>query len=442
VEEVNQEATIVTLSDDVECNRLNDALDKLGELGTRLQADGQLTVDVALEHQALTGSNTLVNTYYSTLGKQQKLKVAQEGLYEQAKSLLKKAMDLLWEMIVKVWKWLQKLFVNGVPMTEAALARENEKFKSFVMPVQKAERVPSSRTAIIQAVREEGLNEAFVSKLTPEEMDIYNEGPYHQAVQRMIPALDGFNVASVVETLVKWHEKWLPAGRQFDQDNAGTDPHALQDKLERFQKDAQTDLEHATSMATKLMQIRLESYQTAVEARRKLKVDPNFHLGTDLSGIMARGVRIYDQSGYKKMGSALTDVFKSLDSTVKKMESIRTKAYQNPMPNDHGGAKAGEEWIEQIYMKEVNRIISTLHQCVSMIQLINNYYSFVVGSGKTIMKYVMTVAQKAIQHGGDAASLQEIVRSGSSALMGMAADGSQMAAQQQAAGMQTDMGQA
>jgi hypothetical protein len=440
VEDVIEQPAIVTLSDDVECNRLNDALDKLGELGTRLQEDGQLTVDVALEHQALTGSNALVNIYYSTLAKQQKLKVAQEGLYEQAKSLLKKAMDLLWEMIVKVWKWLQKLFVNGEPMTEAALAKENEKFKSFVMPVQKAERVPSSRTAIIQAVREEGLNEAFVSKFTPEEMDIYNEGPYHQAVQRMIPALDGFNVASVVETLVKWHEKWLPAGRQFDQDNAGADPHALQDKLERFQKDAQTDLEHATSMATKLMQIRLESYQTAVEARRKLKIDPNFHLGTDLSGIMARGVRIYDQSGYKKMGAALTDVFKSLDSTVNKMESIRSKAYQNPMPNDHGGAKAGEEWIEQIYMKEVNRIISTLHQCVSMIQLINNYYSFVVGSGKTIMQYCMKVAYAATRHGGDAATLNEITRTGAAAFGQMLGDQASVNAQQQGAGMQTDMG--
>lgn len=439
MEDVIEQPAIVTLSDDTECNRLNDALDKLGELRGRLENDGQLTVDIALEHQALTGSNQLVNAYYSTLGKKQKLKVATEGLYEQAKSLLKKAMDLLWEMIVKVYKWLSKLFVNGTPMTEAALTKENEKFKSFVMPVQKAERVPSSRTAIIQAVREEGLNEEFVSKFTPEEMDIYNEGPYHQAIQRMIPALDGFNVAQIVETLMKWHDKWLPAGQSFDQENAGTDPHALQDKLERFQKDAQTDLEHATSMATKMMQIRLESYQTAVEARRKLKIDPNFHLGTDLSGIMARGIRIYEQSGYKKMGSAMTDVFKSLESTVKKMQSLRQKAMQEALPNDHGGAKAGEEWIEQIYMKEVNRIISTLHQCVSMIQLINNYYSFVVGSGKTIMQYCMKVAFAATRHGGDAASLNEITRTGAAAFGQMLGDQASLNAQQQGAGMQTDM---
>jgi len=439
VEENQQEPTIVTLTDDVESNRMNAELEKLSELGTRLRETGQLSVDIALEHQALTGDSKLVNAYYSTLAKPQKLKIASEGLYEQAKTLLKKAMDLLWEMIVKVWKWLQRLFVNGKPMTEEALAKENEKFKSMVMPVQKAERVPSSRTAIIAAIRDEGLDAAFVSKFTPEEMDIYNEGQYHQAIQRMIPALDGFDVAGIVETLMKWHDKWLPAAQQFDQDNLQSVPEAIEQKLTTWQKDCQTDLEHATSMTTKMMLVRLETYQFAVEQRRKLKVDPNFHLGTDLSGIMARGIRIYEQSGYKKMGSAMTDVFKSLDSTVKKMEAIRTKAYSQLQPNDHGGAKAAEEFVEKIYMSQVNKIISTLHQCVSMIQLINNYFSFVVGSGKTIMKYTMTVAASAVKQGGDAPSLNEVIRQGSQALMGMVHDQSQLAQVQQGSGLQTDM---
>lgn len=438
MEEKELEPTLVTLTEDDECARMNKELEKLGELGTRLRETGQLTTDIALEHQAMTGSDVLVAAYFSTKGKQQKRQIASEGLMEQAKNLLKKAMDLLWDMIVKVWKWIQRLFLNGKPMTEEALARENEKFKAMVMPVQKAERVPSSRTAIIAAVREEGLNEQFVSKLTPEEMDIYNEGRYHQAIQRMIPALEGFDVGGIVETLMRWHDKWLPAGRQFDQDNASTVHEALQTKLETFQKDAQTDLEHATSMTTKMMQARLETYQHAVEERRKLKSDPNFHLGTDLSGVMARGIRIYEQSGYKKMGSAMVDVFKTLDNTVKKMENMRQKAYQQLMPDDHGGARAAEEWIEQIYMKQVNRIISTLHQCVSMIQLINNYYSFVIAAGKTIIQYTMKVASSAVRHGGDAASLNEITRAGTTQLMGMVADGAAVGVKKQDAGM-TDM---
>lgn len=440
MEDQELEPTVVTLTEDTDCTEMNRQLERLDELRGQLEQDGVLTADVALEHQALTGSERLVNAYFSTLNRQAKRQIATEGLYEHAKALLKRAMDLLWGMIVKVFNWLQKLFTNGKPLTEEALSHEHEKFKSIVMPVQRAERVPSSRTAIIAAVREAGLNEEFVSKLTPEEMDIYNEGPFHQAVQRMIPALDGFDVTSIVESLMKWHDKWFTAAKAFDHDNANGDEEALQTRLETFKKDAQQDLQSATQMATKLMEIRLETYQHAVEARRKLKADPNFHLGTDLSGIMARGLRIFDQSGYKRMGSAMTDVFRSTEKTVNKMNQLRAKANMVLMPDNEapGTRHDAEEFTDQIYMKEVNRIISTLHQCVTMIQLINNYFSYVVSSCRTMVQYVAKVANEAIKQGGDANSLHDIVREASVTYAVMGSDQALMEQKTHAAGM-TDM---
>lgn len=411
-EAINLEPRLATLTDDIECNELNRSLKRLSNLRAQIEEKGELTMDVALEHQVLTGSSHLVNAYFSTLGRQAKKQIATEGLYEQAKSLLKKAMDLLWDMIVKVFNWLRKLFINKTPVTEAALDAAHQKFKDAMGPVQRAERVPSSRTAILAAVREKDLDAQYVAKLTPEEMDIYNEGPFHQAIQRMIPALDGFDVASVVESLMGWHDKYLPAAKKFDQDNRGMDAEAVQKRLDTFKKDATRDLESQTQMATKLMEIRLESYQKAIEARRKLKADPNFYLGTDLSGIMARGVRIFEQSGYKKMGNALTDVFKSLEKTVSRMEGLRSKAQSDlgsDVPGD-GSSRAAEEMIEAAYMKEVNRIISTLHQCVTMIQLINNYFSYVMASTRTILSYVKDVGAAAIGFGGDQATLSQLVQ--------------------------------
>jgi hypothetical protein len=73
-----------------------------------------------------------------------------------------------------------------------------------------------------------------------------------------------------------------------------------------------------------------------------------------------------------------------------------------------------------------------------MIQFINNYYSFVIAAGKTIIQYTMKVASAAVGQGGDAASLNEITRAGTTQLMGMVTDGAGLSAQKQDAGM-TDM---
>jgi hypothetical protein len=449
VEEVMNESTLVVLTEDVACDRMNEDLDKLGELREQLTADGALTADVALEHQALTGSSKLVDAYFSRASRLSKLQIAQEGIFEQAKNLLKKAMDLLWDMILKVYNWFRKLITDNKFATEEALEAKYDIFKNAMGPVQRAERVPSSRTAIIAAVREAGLNEYFIQQLKPENMDIYNEGPYHQAVQRMIPALDGFDVGHVVESLTKWHDKWLPAARQFDDDNTGSDQDAVSKRLQTFLTDMERDLESATQMAARMMEVRLESYQKAQEERRKVKLDPNFHLGTDLSGIMQRGTRIFEQSGYKKMGGAMLDVYKGLQHTVSKLQSLRAKA--NAALNGNGpvgagiandqatmgvdravGHRAAEERLEALYMKEVNKVIATLHQCVMMIQFMNNYFHFVVETTDTILRYVGKVAQEAIKQGGDQASLSELIQA--------AANRRDSMVQYPAGNEQTDMG--
>lgn len=422
MEEATNEPTIVVLTEDVESDRMNEALDRLGQLRDQLDDEDELTADIALEHQALTGDSKLVDAYFSRANKVTKLRIAQEGIAEQAKALLKKAMDLLWDMILKVYNWFRRFITDGRIATEEALDAKLNTFKDVVGPVQRSERVPSSRTAIIAAVREGGLNEAFVQQFKPENMDVYMEGPYHQAVQRMIPALDGFDVSNVIESLTKWHEKWLPAARQFDDDNAAHDQDAVAKRLGEFKRDMDRDLESATQMAQRLMEVRLETFQHAQEARRKLKVDPHFHLGTDLSGIMTRGLRIFDQSGYKKMGSAMLDVYKGLQKTVSKLQSLRQKAdaalhgdgpIAGGVQQDQlttGASHDAEEYLEAIYMRQVNKVISTLHQCVTMIQFMNNYFHFVVETTDLLLRYVGKVGQEAIKHGGDQASLTELCR--------------------------------
>lgn len=412
MEEVINEPTIVTLTDDTESNRMNRALDQLASLRQKLDEEDGLTSDIALEHQALTGRNTLVNAYFSSLGRQAKKQIATEDFIQEVKSMVKKALDLLWDMMVKVYSWIRRLFAGKTPVTEAALEAADQKFKKVVPIVQRAERVPSSRTAIIAAVREGGLNEKYVGKFTPEAMDIYKEGPFHQSIQKAIPTLESFDIQAVVERLMQWHDKFMPAATNFDNENVDGDPQAVETRFMRFKADATRDLESATQMSKQLMGVRLQAYQLAIEERRKLKADPHFLLGTDLSGVMARGMRIFEQSGYKKMGGALSDVYKSLEKTVSKMESLRQKVnhVEQPFAQPLQGNRQAEEFIKAAYMKEVNKIISMLHQCVSMIQLINNYFSYVVVATSTLLAYVKEVAALAIQHGGDKASLTEVIQ--------------------------------
>jgi hypothetical protein len=413
VEEVIQDPSDnVVLTEDVDCSRMNRELDQLQSLRGQLTEKGELTSDIALEHQALTGSESLVNVYFSQMNRQKKYQYASEGLLEQTKSLLKKAKDLLWSMIVKVFNWFQKLFLEKKPLTEAAVEREAAKFKEYVGPVQRAERVPSSRTAIIAAVRETGLDHKFVSQLTPEEMDIYNEGPFHYAMQELIPTLQGFDVYDVVQGLENWHKKTLVEALNFDRENAQLAPELIERRIEQFKKDAQRTLDSATQMSRKIMDVRLEAFQKAQEARRKLKADPHFHLGTDLSGIMARGVRIFEQCGYKQMGNNMVEVHKGLTKTVQHLQQLRQNAEQDQINNGGvsvpGQQRIAEEWVEAAFMKEVNRIISTLHQCVQSVQLLNNYFSFVIAGNRTILQYVLEVSTAAMKFGGDVHSLNEI----------------------------------
>lgn len=410
----------VLLTEDVECTRMNRQLERLESLRGQLVENKQLTSEVALEHQALTGSDSLVDAYFSPAAKQKKYQIASEGLLQTTQTLLKKAKDLLWNMIVKVFNWFQKLFMDKKPLTEAAVEAEHAKFKEYVGPVERAERVPSSRTAIIAAVREAGLDDKYVGQLTPEEMDIYNEGRFHQAMQRVIPTLKGFDVYDVVVALENWHKKALKDAEIFDSENGQLDDEVIERKLEIWKKDTMRALESATQMSKSVMEVRLQAYQLAVEERRKLKVDPHFHLGTDLSGIMHRGLRIFDQSGYKQVGDGMRDVHTGLTKTVKQLQTLRQNAEvelqqmqmggSNSVMSAPGARKPAAEFVEATFMKEVNRIISTLHQCVQSVQLLNNYFSFVVSSTRTILKYVQETAVEAMKYGGDVKSLNEVAR--------------------------------
>jgi hypothetical protein len=439
VQEPEVPTDTVVLTEDVECGRMNRELEQLESLRGQLTENRALTSDVALEHQALTGTDSLVDAYFSTGTKVKKFQLASEGLLETTQTLLKKAKDLLWNMIVKVFNWFTKMFLDKKPLTEAAVEAEHRKFKDAVGPIQRAERVPSSRTAIIAAVREEGLDQKFVTKLTPEEMDIYNEGPYHQAMQRLIPTLKGFDVYDVVAGLENWHKKTLTEAFNFDNENGQQAPEVIERKLEQFKKDATRTLESATQMSRSIMDVRLQGFQQGQEERRKLKADPHFHLGTDLSGIMARGIRIFEQSGYKQMGDAMVDVHKGLTKTTQHLQELRQHSEMAGEIRNNiaqpGQQRLAEEFVEQAFMKEVNRIISTLHQCVQSVQMLNNYFSFVVASTRTMLDYVRQTCQAAIKHGGDAASLNEVLQSAVQGQQAMTDAQSKMTTDTQTAGM-------